>query len=150
MSGIREGAGIRIFVKIDLSHNNEKLPRGTLLCLTKFLVSEIFMDKRARATEGGSLTLFRQIFFCLTLPKISYGSPLAFHYFRVSKNVRDKGGRGITIFRQKFFVTVPKNYRETLLCFRMFRVLKNFVPKRGVSRFSIENLLSHSTEKQRR
>ena len=33
-----------------------------------------------------------------------------------------------------------------MLCFRKFRVSKNFVPKRGISRFSIENLLSHGTE----
>ena len=38
----------------------------------------------------------------------------------------------------------------TLLCFRKFRVLKNFKPKRGKSRFSIEKFLSRSTEKFRR
>ena len=32
----------------------------------------------------------------------------------------------------------------------MFRVSKNFMPKRGISRFPTEKLLSHSTEKLRR
>ena len=36
------------------------------------------------------------------------------------------------------------------MCFRKFWVSKNFMPKRGISPFSIENLLSHSTEKFRR
>ena len=31
----------------------------------------------------------------------------------------------------------------------MFRVSKNFVPKSGISRFSIENLFSHSAKKLR-
>ena len=78
MSVIKEGAGIRIFVKIVLSHSTEKLRRGTLLCLTKFLVSEIFMDKRGREYHH-----FPSKLFCRTVPKLSYGNPLAFHYFRV-------------------------------------------------------------------
>ena len=34
--------------------------------------------------------------------------------------------------------------------FQKFRVSKNFMPKKEKSRFSIENLLSHSTKKLRR
>ena len=51
---------------------------------------------------------------------------------------------------KNFRLTVPKNFVGEPLCFKKFRVLKNFMPKRGISRFSIENLLSHSTEKFRR
>ena len=52
---------------------------------------------------------------------------------------------------EKFsFHSAEKFRRGTRLCFRKFRVSKNFMPKRGISRFSIENLLSHSTEKLRR
>ena len=40
--------------------------------------------------------------------------------------------------------------RGTHLCFRKFRVTKNSMPTRGISRFSIQKLLSHSTEKFRR
>ena len=37
-----------------------------------------------------------------------------------------------------------------MLCFRKLSVTKNFMDQRGLSGFSIENLLSHSTEKLRR
>ena len=38
-----------------------------------------------------------------------------------------------------------------MLCFRKFPVAKNFMDKRwgGVSRFSVEDFLSHSSEKNR-
>ena len=37
-----------------------------------------------------------------------------------------------------------------MLCFRKLSVTKNFMDQRGLSGFSIENLLSHSTGKLRR
>ena len=40
--------------------------------------------------------------------------------------------------------------RGTLLYFRKFRISKNFMPKRGVSRFSVKFFLFRSTEKLRR
>ena len=40
--------------------------------------------------------------------------------------------------------------RGKLLCFRKLRVSKKRIPKRGISRTSMENLLSHSTESFRR
>ena len=46
--------------------------------------------------------------------------------------------------------SAKKICRETRLCFRKFRVSKNFMPKREISRFSIEILLCHCTEKLRR
>ena len=56
-----------------LSHSTEKLRRGTLLCSTKFLVSKKFMDKRG----GGSIKIFSQNFFCLTVPKNFIGEPFS-------------------------------------------------------------------------
>ena len=47
-----------------------------------------------------------------------------------------------------FCLTVSKHFVEEP--FRKFRVSKNFMPKRGKSRFSIEIFLSRSTEKTRR
>ena len=41
----------RFSIEIFLSHSTEKLPRGTLLCFTKFLVSKKFMDKRGGVAE---------------------------------------------------------------------------------------------------
>ena len=45
--------------------------------------------------------------------------------------------------------SAEKFRRGTLLCFRKFRVSKNFMPKRGISRFSIQPFLSHGAEKVR-
>ena len=54
-------------------------------------------------------------------------------------------------FVEKFSSHSAKKFRRgTRLCFRKFRVSKNFMPKRGISRFSLENFLSHSTEKLRK
>ena len=60
---------------------------------------------------------------------------------------------GITIFRRKAFVSQYRNHKfckGTLLFSRKFRVSKKFMRKRGISRFSIEKLVSHSTNKLRR
>ena len=51
--------------------------------------------------------------------------------------------------------STEKLRRRTLLCFRKFRVSKNFMDKKGgggegVSRFSVKNFLSQSAEKFRR
>ena len=52
---------------------------------------------------------------------------------------------------EKFlFHSAVKFRRGTFLCFRKFRVSKNFMSKRGRARSSIKNLLSRSTEKLRR
>ena len=51
---------------------------------------------------------------------------------------------------RNFRLTVLKSFAEEPVCFGKFRVTKNFTPKKGKSRFSIENLLSHSTESFRR
>ena len=70
-------------------------------------------------------------------------------WFRKMLGIRE--GAGITIFRQKVLSHSTESFRRgTLLCFRKFWVSKNFMPKRGISRFSVENLLSHSTEIFRR
>ena len=64
-----------------------------------------------------------------------------------------RGGGGITIFRRKAFVSQYRNHKlckGTLLISRKFRVSKKFMRKRGISRFSIEKLVSHSTNKLRR
>ena len=59
--------------------------------------------------------------------------------------------KGISIFRYKIFVSqFRKISSRNPRCFRKFRVSKNFMSKRGRSRFSIENLLSHNTENLRR
>ena len=61
----------------------------------------------------------------------------------------------ITIFRWKNFVSQYRNIswrNPSVLCFRKFSVAKKFMAKRGggVSRFSVQYLLSHSFETIRR
>ena len=59
----------------------------------------------------------------------------------------DKGGGSITGLRQFFLFHSAKKFRSgTLLCFRFFGVSKKIMPKRGMTRFSVENLLSHGAE----
>ena len=51
---------------------------------------------------------------------------------------------------EKFCLTVPKNFVEEPVCVSENFGYRKTLPKRGISRFCIENLLSHSTEKLRR
>ena len=69
------------------------------------------------------------------------------HYFRVSKNVMDKGG-GVSRLSVNILLShsAKKIRSGTLLCFTLFRVSKNLMPKRGTSRISVEKILSHSAE----
>ena len=123
--------GITIFRWKILSHSTEKFRRRTFLCC----VSENFRYRKSlwiRGRGGGSQDFPSKI-FCLTAPK----------------NVRDKRGGGYHGFPSKlFWLTVPKKLRRgTLRCFRNFLVSKKFMLQRVMSRFSVENFLSHSTEK---
>ena len=63
-------------------------------------------------------------------------------FFRVSKNIRDKRGGGwlgITIFRQEFFVSVPKNYVSEPFNLSLFSGIEIFyMLERVMSRFSVE------------
>ena len=60
-----------------------------------------------------------------------------------------KGGEGsIRSFRTtNFCLTVPKKFVGERFSVRLNSGIKKFMPKRGKSRFSIENLLSESAEK---
>ena len=50
--------------------------------------------------------------------------------------------KGITIFRWKIFVSQFEKFRRgNRLCLRKFRVSKNFMPKKGISRVSIKNIV---------
>ena len=90
--------------------------------------------------------------FRLTVPKNFVKEPFCVsENFWYRKMLRIREGAGITIFGQIVLSHSTESFRRgTLLCFKNFRVLKNFMPKKGKSRFSSENLLSHSIEKLRR
>ena len=83
--------GIRRFSKENLlSHGTEKLLRGTFLCFTKSLVSEVFMDQRGEGEDGRSIATFCQTFFVSQYRKTPWGNISVFTNFLVSKNFMNK------------------------------------------------------------
>ena len=95
------------FLSKSVSHSTEKHRRGNLLCFGKKLISRSFMDKWGEER----LSRFQSNVFSLSLPKkFVVKTLLCFRNFLVSKNVRDKRGAGITIFRTNCFVS---QYQKT-------------------------------------
>ena len=90
---------------------------------------------------------------CLTVPKNFVGEP-----FRVSqcfwypKFLWIRGeGQGVLPFCVKLFLSqCRKSSLGNPLVFHYFPVSKNFMPRSGISRISMENLWFHGTEKLRR
>ena len=72
--------------EIVLSHSAEKIPRGTLLLLTKFQVPKNIID-----SSGGRETssLFSIKSFCPSVPKTFVEEPFCVRTFLASKNVTD-------------------------------------------------------------
>ena len=142
----------RISVEKFLSHSTEKFRRET------FGVSENFWYRKILCFRGICHDFPSKI-FALQYRNISSRNPsvLCFRKFPVAKKFMDEWGGGgeggsITIFRRKFFVSQCRKIsygKPSVLCFRKFPVAKKFMDKRGVSRFSVENLLSHSAKKFR-
>ena len=78
--------------------------------------------------------------FCLTVPKC-----FVIEHFSVSlisameKNFASEGK--VMIFSRKVLSRSTEMFRSgTFLCFRMFRVTKNLMHRKGVSRFFVESL----------
>ena len=96
---------------------------------------------------------FSTKFFCLTVPnKISRVTLLCCvsEKFRQPKSLWIRGGGSIIFFsRHFFFAQCRKNWQgnPSVLCFRRLLVAKIFMDKkRGISRVSVENILSDSAE----
>ena len=72
---------------------------------------------------GGSITIFRQNFFVSQCRIFRRGIFLVFHYFRVSKIVRDKsGGGGPAIFRRNCFcLRVPRHFFVAVFFWAVFK-----------------------------
>ena len=121
MLGIREGAGITIFLQ------NCFIP--SVLCFRKLPLAKKFMDKRE-----GEVSRFPLKIFCLTVPKKFVGEPFRVSLIRVSKNFMLK--RLMSRFFVNFFVS---QYRKTLQgvpsvpCFGKFPVANKCMDKKGGS-----------------
>ena len=93
----------QFYVEKILSHSAEKFRKGILLFLRKFLVSESFLDEKARITF---LLLKILVSQCR---KISRASPQCFRKIGVLK--KSMLTRGYHVFFSKLFCpTVPKNF----------------------------------------
>ena len=130
-----------------MSLTAERNRMGTLSCVTDFGQRKILCLK-------GLCYDFSSFFFLSLYRRTLQGnvSVLCFVNFPVANKFMDKtGGGSIKNFRRKSFcLTVPKNsYRNLLVCV-YFRVSKSFLLQRVMSRFSLENFLSHSAENIRR
>ena len=141
---ISEGGVSRFSVENFLSHSAENF-RGE-----SFTVALISGTEKVCKREGGYQD-FPSKMYCLTVPKISVGNPLLLHQFRVPKKFGEEGG--YQDFTSKMFcLTVPKISVGNPLLLQYFGVSKKFGQEGGggVSRFSVENLLSHCAEYFRR
>ena len=136
-------------------HSTEKLRRGTLLCFTKFLVPKKFMDKRGGGGGKKYQNFLSKMFLSHSAEKIRRGTLLCCvsENFRWRKSLSIRRGE-YQDFPSKFFcLTVPKNAVGEPFSLSLFSGIEK-VLMRGwggaVSRFSVENFLSHSAEKFRR
>ena len=113
-----------------MSLSAEKMRKGLLLFLRKFLVSKSFLDEK-----GGGVSRFSVENFWSHSAEKTSGHP-----FNVSENL---GYRkilciigGIAIFRRTFLVSqCRKNSWASLQCFRKFGLSKKFMHNRGYHNF---------------
>ena len=140
----------RFSVENFLSPRVENIRSGILYCFIN-LGYRKSLDK----TGGrGSFEIFRRIFFCLTAPENFVGNHLVFQKFSDSEKFHASEGY-VTIFCGKIIVLHYRNISKRnlfVLCIRKFPVVKKFLDNRGcgVSRYSVENFLSHKVEKFRK
>ena len=113
---------------------------------------------REGGTEGGreggreGLSRFSVRTFCLTVPRNFVEEPVCVRkkiWYREKLATRE--GASITIFPQIVLShSTESSRRGILLCFKKSQVSKKSMSKKGISRFSMENLLSHCNDKLRR
>ena len=121
-----------------------------MLCCRKFLVAKKFMDKRE-----GEVLRFPSKIFCLTVPKNAVGEPFSLSLLSGIEKFSMRGWGGGGEFQnfplKTFCLTVPKIFvGEPFSVSLISGIEKVWIRGGGVSRFSVENFLSHSAEKCRR
>ena len=142
----RRGEASRFCRKIFYLTGPKKLRQKTILCFRKFLVGKNILWIRG----GGGITIFRRS-FCLTVPKYFIGE-----HFGVSENFFYRKFScirgGASWFCRNFLShrTETESFVKEPFCFpEVFWYRKNLWIRGAISRFSVENLLSHSTKKLR-
>ena len=138
----RRGEASRFWRKIFFT-GPKKFRQGTILYFRKILVGKKFLWIR-----GGVSRFSVKNFLSHSTEKFRCGTLRCFRKFRVSQNFMHQRG-GYHVLRQKLLVT---QYRKislwnTSVFQKISCIAKFYASERGVSRFSVENFLSHSTEK---
>ena len=144
----QRGGGITFLHRKLFVTQYQKFPLGTTSMHQKISGLEDFY-----ASERGWYHVSPSKTFCHTIPKISVGD-----YFDASENfgfrrilcIRE--GDGITFLHRKLFATQYRkiSLRNTSVYQKVSGIEKFYASERGVSRFSVENFLSHSADKNRR
>ena len=123
----------------------------------KVFVGEPFSDSLISGMEkfyayAGIFTFSRKNLFSHTTEKLRRVTLLCVTNFLVSKKlwIRGEDRGSITIFRQKFFVTVPKIFVGEPFSVSLISGIENFYAYGGIFTIFYKLLLSHSTEKLRR
>ena len=142
---MKGGGGVSRFSVEKFSSQCPIFPRANIWCS----VSEIFRWRKSLWIKGGDIKTFRRKNFHSQCRKTSQGNPFLFHYFQVSKYVRDKRrGEHQDFPRKNFRLMVPNiSYCNPFVqCFRNFPVAKNFMDK-GVYQVSPSKLFSLTVPK---
>ena len=116
----------------------------SVLCFRKLPVAKKFMDKRGEYQD------FSSKIFCLTMLKNFVGESFTVALTSGTEKVWRRGGGGYQDFPSNFFLphSAEKFRRGILYCCSNFGYRKSLDKREGagVSRYSVENFLSHSPE----
>ena len=121
-----------------------------------FWVSQNICFRKTLSLRGGGdgegNTIFRQNCFVSRYRKFLLRNQSVFQEIFGIENDRDKIRDGYHEFPSKLFcLIVPNHFVEKPFCVsENFEIPQNYMPKKGISRLSVESLLSHSAEKIRR
>ena len=143
----KEGGSFTVLSKFFYLTGPKKLRLGTILCFRKFLVGKNILWIR-----GGGVSRFSVEKFLSHCTKIFHLRTLwCFRNFLSKIFMHRRVGIAVL---SKFFVSQDRSEKlckGTLLFSRKFLVpKKNSWIRGGISRFSVENFLSHSAQKIRR
>ena len=127
-----------------MSHSAENFRRGILCC-------NIFGYRKSLDKRCGEYHDFPSNNFCLTVPKIFVGEPFSVALISGIEKVWIGRGEYQDFPSKNFCLTVLKISLWESFTVALISVSKKvWIRRVGVSRYSVENFLSHSAEKFRR